>query len=69
MAIANESENLPDHSTGRHPHKGWRVISNPIQQPDIEADELKTVIQTIQQRHQRTPGKRKLRETEPPDAA
>ena len=69
MAIADESENLPDNSTGRHPPKGWRVISNPIRQPDSEADELKTLIQTMQRRHQGTSGKRKLEETEPPEAA
>jgi hypothetical protein len=69
MAIADESENLPDHSTGRNTPEGWRVISNPIRQPDSESDELKTLIQTMQQRHQRTPGKRKLEETEPPEAA
>jgi hypothetical protein len=69
MAIADESENLPDHSTGRNPPRGWRVISNPIRQPDSESDELKTLIQTMQQRHQRTQGKRKQEETEPPEAA
>jgi hypothetical protein len=72
MAIADEadeSENFPDHSTARITPKGWRVISNPIRQPHSEADELKTLIQTIQQRHQRTQGKRKLEETEPPEAA
>ena len=69
MAIADESENLPNHSTGRNPQRGWRVISNPIRQPDSEAVELKTLIQSMQQRHQRTPGKRKLEETEPPEAA
>jgi hypothetical protein len=69
MAITDESENLPDHSTGRITPEGWRVISNPIRQPDSESDELKTLIQTMQQRQQRTPGKRKLEETDPPEAA
>jgi hypothetical protein len=69
MAIADESENLPDHSTERIAPKGWRVISNPIRQPDSEAVELKALIQTMQQRQQRTSGKRKLKETDPPDAA
>jgi hypothetical protein len=69
MAITDESENLPDHLTGRTPPNGWRVISNPIRQPDLEADELKTLLQTIRKRHQRTPGKRKLEETDPPEAA
>jgi hypothetical protein len=69
MPIPDESENLTDHSTGRNTREGWRVISNPIQQPNSEAIELKTLIQTMQQRHQRTPGKRKLEETEPPEAA
>ena len=69
MAIADESENLPDHSPDRSTSTGWRVISSPTRQPDSEADELKTLIQTMQQRHQRTPGKRKLEETEPPEAA
>ena len=69
MAITAESENLPDHSPGRITPKGWRVISNPIRQAPSESDELKTLIQTMQHRHQRTPGKRKLEETDPPDAA
>lgn len=69
MAIADESENLQAHSTGRNPPRGWRVISNPIRQLDSESDELKTLIQTMQQRHQRTSSKRKLEETEPPEAA
>ena len=69
MAIADESENLPDYSTGRLTPRGWRVISNPIRQPDAESDELKTLIQTMQQRHQRTQGKRKLEETDSPEAA
>jgi hypothetical protein len=69
MAIADESENLSDHSTGRNPSRGWRVISNPIRQAHSESDELKTLIQTMQHRHQRTVGKRKLEETEPPEAA
>jgi len=69
MAITDESENLPDHSTGRNIPEGWRVISNRILQPNSEAIELKTLIQTMQQRHRRTPGKRKLEETEPPEAA
>jgi hypothetical protein len=69
MAITDESENLPEYSTGRLTPRGWRVISNPIRQPDSEACELKTLIQTMQQRHQRTPVKRKLEETEPPEAA
>lgn len=69
MAITDESENLPDNSTGRNTPEGWRVISNPIRQRDSEAVELKALIQTMQQRHQRTGGKRKLEETEPPEAA
>jgi hypothetical protein len=69
MSIADESGNLPDHSTGRNPPKGWRVISNPIRQAHSESDELKTLIRTMQQRHQQTHGKRKLEETDPPEAA
>ena len=69
MAITDEPENLPYHSTGRiTTPKGWRVISNPIQQAHSGSDELKTLIQTMQQ-HQQTRGKRKLEETEPPEAA
>jgi hypothetical protein len=69
MTITDESENFPDHSTGRNTPVGWRVISNPIRQPHSESDELKALIQTMQQRQQRTPGKWKLEETEPPEAA
>ena len=69
MAIADESENLPDHSTGRNPLRGSCVISHPILQAHSESDELKTLIQIMRQRHQLTQGKPKLEETEPPEAA
>jgi len=69
MSIADESGNFPDNSTGRNPPRGWHVISNPIQQTESESDELKSLIQTMQQRHQRTQGKRKLEETDSPEAA
>jgi hypothetical protein len=69
MSIADESGNLPDYLTGRNPPKGWRVISNPIRQAHSESDELKTLIRTMQHRHQRAVGKRKLEETESPEAA
>jgi len=35
MSITDESENLPDHSTGRNPPRGWCVISNPIRQATL----------------------------------
>jgi hypothetical protein len=69
MAMIDESENLPDNSTGRLTPTGWRVISNPLRQPDSESDELKTLLQTMQQRHQRTQGKRKPEEVDPPEVA
>ena len=69
MAIADESENLLDHSTGRNTPRGWRIISNSIRQAHSESDELKTLIRTMQQRHQRSRGKWKLEETDPPEAA
>lgn len=68
MTIADESENLPDHSTDRNTPVGWRVISNPIRQPDSEAVELKTLIQTMQ-KQQQVPGKGQPEETSPPEAA
>jgi hypothetical protein len=68
MSITDESENLLDHLTERINPNGWRVISNPTQQPRPEADKLKTLIQTMQERRQ-PPGKRKVEETEPPEAA
>ncbi|MCA1567981.1 MAG: hypothetical protein LC803_20525 [Acidobacteria bacterium] len=52
MAIADESENLLDHLTERINPNGWRVISNPTRQPDLEAEELKTLLQTMQKRQQ-----------------
>jgi hypothetical protein len=68
MSATDESENLLDHLTERINPNGWRVISNPTRQPDSGADELKTMIRTMQKgRH--TPGKRKVDETEPPEAA
>lgn len=68
MATPDDSENLLDHLTERINPNGWRVISNPTRQPDPEADELKTLIQTMQE-GQRSPGKRKVEDTEPPEAA
>jgi hypothetical protein len=68
MPITDESENLLDHLTERINPNGWRVITNPTRQPDPEADELKTLIQTIQEAQQPL-GERKVEETEPPEAA
>jgi hypothetical protein len=67
MAAIDDSENLSDHLSERINSNGWRVISNSTCPPDPEADELKSLIQTMRQ--QRIPGKRKLEETEPPEAA
>jgi hypothetical protein len=70
MAITDEdeSENLLDHFTERINPNGWRVISHPTRQPDLEVDELKTVIQTMQ-KQQQVPGKWQSEETNPPEAA
>jgi hypothetical protein len=68
MATTEDSENLPNHLTERINPNGWRVISNPTRRPDSKADELKSLIQTIQKGRQ-PPGKRKVEETEPPEAA
>lgn len=68
MSSAKEPENPPDHLTERINPNGWRVISNPTRRPDPEADELKSLIQTIQKGRQ-PPRKRKVDATEPPEAA
>ena len=68
MAATDASENLLDHLTERINHNGWRVISNPTRRPDPGADELKTLIRTMQ-KGRRSPGRRKVDETEPPEAA
>jgi hypothetical protein len=68
MAATDDSENLPDHLTERTNSNGWRVISTPTRRPDPGADELKTLIQTMQ-KGRRSPGRRKVDETEPPEAA
>jgi hypothetical protein len=68
MAATDDSENLPDHLTERTNPNGWRVISNPTRQPVPEADDLKTLIRTMQERRRLT-GKQKVEETEPPEAA
>lgn len=68
MSAADESENLLDHSTERISPNGWRVISNPTRRPDPGADELKTLIRTIQ-KGRRSPDGRKVDETDPPEAA
>ena len=68
MAATDDSETLLDHLTERINSNGWQVISNPTRQPDPGADELKTLIQTMQ-KGRRSPGRRKMDETEPPEAA
>lgn len=68
MSTKNESENLLDHLTERINSNGWRVISNPTRQPDPEADDIKTLIRTMQ-KGRRSHGKRKVEETDPLDAA
>jgi hypothetical protein len=68
MAATDDPDNLPDHLTERINPNGWRVISNPSRQPDPGADELKTLIRTMQ-KGRRSPGRRKVDETEPPEAA
>lgn len=68
MATKDESEKLLDHVSERVNPNGWRVISNPTRPPELEAEELKTPIQSMQQ-HQRILGKRKIEETDPPKAA
>ena len=68
MAATDDPDNLPDHLTERINPNGWRVISNPTRRPDPGADELKTLIRTMQ-KGRRSPGKRKIDETEPPEAA
>lgn len=70
MTTADETKDLPDHSSGRARAPDWRVISNPnpARRPDPEADELKTLIGTMRGRR-RTPGERKADETDPPEAA
>jgi hypothetical protein len=68
MTVTDDSENPLDHSAGHINPNGWRVISNPTRRPDPGADELKTLIRTMQ-KGRRTPGRRKVDETEPPEAA
>jgi hypothetical protein len=67
MSSANESDNLVDPLTERLNSKGWRLISNPIRQPTPKADELKTLMRTVQK--QRVPIRWQLEETDPPEAA
>lgn len=67
MAAIDDSEKLSDHLTERINPNGWRVIGNPTRPPDPEAGDLKSLIRTMRQR--RIPGKRKLEEIEPPEAA
>ena len=68
MSITDESENLLEHLTESINPNGWRIISNPTRQLDPGADKLKTLIQTMQKGRQ-PPGKRKVEELEPPEAA
>lgn len=63
----DESAKLSEHLSEHTNVKGWRVISNPTRQPDFEAGELKTLIQTMQAR--RALGQRKVEDRDPPEAA
>ena len=68
MSFSDESENLPKQSSGRSRPYGWRVISYSARRPDREADELKTLIQSME-KGRRTPVKQTLDEAYPPEAA
>jgi hypothetical protein len=68
MSATDDPENPPDHLTERVNPNGWRVISNPTRRPDAGANELKTLIRTMQ-KGRRTPSGRKVDETEPLEAA
>ena len=67
MSSTDESENLSDQGSEHINPNGWRVISNPTRPPDSETGELKSLIQAMKK--QRVPGRRKIEETEPPEAA
>lgn len=48
MSSTDESENLPDDDVSERINpNGWRVISNSTRSPDLEADELKILIQNM----------------------
>ena len=68
MSAAGESENLLDHPTERISPNGWLVFSNPGRRPEPGADELRTLIRSMQQGRV-SPGRRKVDKTEPPEAA
>jgi hypothetical protein len=68
MAATDDSEDLSDHLSERISPNGWRVISNPTRRPDPGAHELKTLIRSMQ-KGRRSPGRRKVDKTEPPEAA
>ena len=64
MAATNDSENLLDHLSERINPNDGRAISNPTRRPAPGADELKTLIRTMQ-KGRRSPGRLKVDETEP----
>ena len=68
MSSADESENASDQSCGRTCPGGWRVISSPTLRQEPEADELKSLIQSMG-KGRRTPGGRRPEEAESPEAA
>ena len=68
MSSADESENASDQSSGRTVPDGWRVISNPARQQEPQADELKTLIQSMGKRR-RTPAGRRPENADPPEVA
>ena len=68
MSSADESENASYQSSRRTVPDGWHVISSPARRQEPEADELKSLIQSMG-KGRRTPGGRRPEEAEPPEAA
>lgn len=63
----DESAKLSEHLSEHINAKCWRVISNSTRQPDFKANELETLIQTMQ--GWRALGQRKVEDRYPPEAA
>ena len=68
MSSADESETASDQSSGQTVADGWRVISSPARRQEPEADELKSLIQSMG-KGRRPPGGRRPEEADPPEAA
>jgi hypothetical protein len=66
--MPDDETDVPEPPSERANARGWRVVSGPAHGPEPERDELRSLIQGMRPPG-RNPGRRKVEEEEPPEAA